>query len=181
MTAPRGRLLAIVSFLVLIVLPISGCTRDATATGTVPARNATTAPALPTVADALPQVDASGFRSLIAELKGTPVVVNYWAAWCTPCKEEAPLLVDAHARWGDRVQFLGVDMQDFRDGATAFMRAEGITYPSVFDPPNSIGLSYALFSPPMTQFWDADGNLVATVRGQISRESFQSNMDAIAP
>ncbi len=166
---------------VSLLLLVTGCTHEATATGTVPARNAMTAPALPTVADALPQMDASGFRALIGELKGTPVVANYWAAWCTPCKAEAPLLVDAHARFGDRVQFIGVDMQDFRDGATAFMHGAGITYPSVFDPANSIGLSYDLFSPPMTQFWDSDGHLVATVRGQISREMLQSNLDAIAP
>jgi cytochrome c biogenesis protein CcmG/thiol:disulfide interchange protein DsbE len=165
------------SFAFLIVAP--GCSSDASATGTVPARNATTAPSLPTVADALPDVDASGFRTLLSQVKGTPVVVNYWAAWCGPCKAEVPLLVDAHARLGDRVQFVGVDMQDLRDTARTFMHDEGMTYPSVFDPANTIGVSYGLFSPPMTQFWDARGNLVATVRGQISREALAQDLDAI--
>jgi len=164
---------------ILVALP--GCTHDAAATGTVPARNATTAPSLPTVADELPQVDVAGFHTLLAELKGTPVVVNYWGAWCTPCKAEVPLLVAAHAQWGDRVQFVGVDMQDFRDGARAFMHSNGMTYPSLFDPPDAIGLSYGLFSPPMTQFWDADGNLVATIRGEISSQALQANLGAIAP
>jgi cytochrome c biogenesis protein CcmG, thiol:disulfide interchange protein DsbE len=176
-TAPRVPALAVLA--VLLVLP--GCTHDASAVGTVPARNATTAPSLPTLADALPDMDASGFRVLMGQLRGTPVVVNYWAAWCVPCKAEVPMLVDAHTRVGDRVQFVGVDLQDFRDGARSFLHADGVTYPSVFDPANSIALSYDLFSPPMTQFWDAGGHLVATVRGQISQEALQANLDAIAP
>jgi cytochrome c biogenesis protein CcmG/thiol:disulfide interchange protein DsbE len=165
----------------LLVVVLPGCTRDADATGTVPAANATTAASLPVFADQLPQMDESGFHTLIEELRGTPVVVNYWAAWCDPCKAEVPLLVDAHARDGDRVQFVGVDMLDFRDGARAFMQAHGMTYPSVFDPTNSIGLSYSLPSPPMTQFWDADGTLASTVRGQISAEDLQAGIESIAP
>jgi cytochrome c biogenesis protein CcmG, thiol:disulfide interchange protein DsbE len=173
-TAPR-LLLAAVGLLLLL----PGCTHDAAATGTVPAANATAAPSLPTVADDLPDVDASGFRALLAQLRGTPVVVNYWAAWCDPCKAEAPLLAEAHARLGDQVQFIGVDMLDNRGGARAFIDAAGITYPSVFDPTNSVGLSFDLFSPPMTQFYDADGNLSATVRGQLSRDALQDNLNAI--
>src|SRR5436190_4049246 len=144
-TAPRVSLLVAVASLVLV----SGCSPDATVTGTVPAGNATQAPSLPTVADALPDMDVSGFHALLDQLKGTPVVVNYWAAWCGPCKAEVPLFVGEHRRLGSRIQFLGVDMQDLRSGAQAFMHTYGMMYPSVFDPPNSIGLSYGLFSPPM--------------------------------
>jgi len=54
-----------------------------------------------------------------------------------------------------------------------------VTYPSVFDPANSIGLSFNLFSPPMTQFYDSDGLLVATVRGQLSADALQANLNAI--
>ena len=176
MTAPRVSLLVTVAL--LLVTP--ACSGDASATGTVPARNATAAPSLPTLADALPDMDLSEFHTLIDQLKGTPVVVNYWAAWCIPCKTEVPLLVDAQARVGGRVQFVGVDMQDLRDTARTFIRDHGMAYPSVFDPTNSIGVSYGLFSPPMTQFWDAQGNLVATVRGQISSDALQSNLDAIS-
>ena len=56
-----------------------------------------------------------------------------------------------------------------------------MTYPSVFDPPNSIGLSFDVASPPMTQFYDADGNLVATVHGQLSQDTLRANLNAIAP
>jgi thiol-disulfide isomerase/thioredoxin len=164
---------------ILLVLP--GCMHDAEPTGTIPATNATTASALPTVADDLPQIDLSGFHDLMGQLRGTPVVVNFWAAWCIPCKAEVPLLVDAHARYGQRVQFLGVDMQDFRSGARSFMHDHGMTYPSVFDPANSIGVSYGLPAPPMTQFWDADGNLVSTVHGQISASDLEAGIRSITP
>jgi cytochrome c biogenesis protein CcmG/thiol:disulfide interchange protein DsbE len=165
---------------VLAAFLLTGCAHDAAATGTVPAENATTAPALPTVADELPAMDAAGFRQLLQQLRGTPVVVNYWAAWCPPCKAETPLLVQAHRRLGHDVQFVGVDLQDFRAGARTFMNGEDVTYPSVFDPANSIGLSFNLFSPPMTQFYGADGLLVATVRGQLSPDALQANLKAIA-
>src|SRR5262245_7719009 len=91
-TAPGVRPFATLAVLVLL----SGCTHDAAATGSVPATNATTAPSLPTVADDLPQMDVTGFRQLLAQLKGTPVVVNFWGAWCTPCRAEVPLFVAAH-------------------------------------------------------------------------------------
>jgi len=159
---------------VLTALLLTGCAHDAAATGTVPAENATTAPSLE-----LPAMDAAGFRQLLQQLRGTPVVVNYWAAWCPPCKAETPLLVQAHRRLGRDVQFVGVDLQDFRDGARAFMHEQDVTYPSVFDPANSIGLSFNLFSPPMTQFYGADGLLVATVRGQLSADALQANLNAI--
>jgi cytochrome c biogenesis protein CcmG, thiol:disulfide interchange protein DsbE len=163
------------------LLVLVGCTQDAPATGTVPATNATTAASLPVFADQLPQMDATGFQTLMQQLRGTPVVVNYGAAGCDPCKAEVPLFVDAHARSGDRVQFVGVDMLDFRDGARAFMQRYGMTYPSMFDPTNSIGLSYSLPSPPMTQFWNADGTIVSTFRGQISEDALRAGIESIAP
>ena len=176
MTAPR----VVLAHVAIASLLLTGCAHDAAATGTVPAENATTAPALPTVADELPAMDADGFRQLIQQLRGTPVVVNYWASWCPPCEAETPLLVEAHRRLGHDVQFVGVDLQDSRNGARTFLHEKDVTYPSVFDPPNSIGLSFDVASPPMTQFYDASGNLVATVHGQLSQDSLQANLNAIA-
>jgi cytochrome c biogenesis protein CcmG/thiol:disulfide interchange protein DsbE len=176
-TAPR----IVLAHVAVASLLLTGCTHDAAATGTVPAENATTAPALPTFADELPAMDADGFRQLIQQLRGTPVVVNYWASWCPPCEAETPLLVEAHRRLRHDVQFVGVDLQDSRNGARTFLHEKDVTYPSVFDPPNSIGLSFDVASPPMTQFYDAGGNLVATVHGQLSQDSLQANLKAIAP
>ena len=137
-------------------------------------------PAWPTSVDALPAMDASTFATLIAEQRGTPVLVNIWASWCTPCQEETPEIVQAHAVWGDRVRFIGVDAQDDRSGAIRFLSDYGVTYPSVFDPSNVIAIGYGLFSPPATLFFDADGTLAKTIPGQISPQDLRANLRAIA-
>jgi cytochrome c biogenesis protein CcmG, thiol:disulfide interchange protein DsbE len=166
--------------LAVVVAVVTSCTGETTtSTPSIPAVNATTAPSLPTIANALPSLDPDQFASLLTDLKGTPVVVNFWASWCTPCKAEAPLLRDALQQYGTRVQFIGVDIQDSRDGAERFIESEGLTYPSFFDPTNAIGLGYDLVSPPMTLFLDPDGGQV-TVPGQLFDATLQKNLRAIA-
>jgi thiol-disulfide isomerase/thioredoxin len=135
---------------------------------------------LPSAATALPAMDPATFAAMLDQQRGTPVVVNFWASWCPPCREETPDLVAAHERWGDRVRFIGVDLSDDRDGATSFIGEYGVPYPSVFDPTNAIAVSYGLFSPPATLFFDANGELVETVPGQISAHDLEANIEAIA-
>jgi cytochrome c biogenesis protein CcmG, thiol:disulfide interchange protein DsbE len=137
-------------------------------------------PTMPTSVSELPTMDAATFSQLIANQHGTPVLVNIWASWCTPCQEETPDLVRAHTMWGNRVRFIGVDAQDNRSGAIQFLGDYGVTYPSVFDPGNDIPVSYGLFSPPATLFFDADGTLVKTVPMQISPHDLRANIRAIA-
>jgi cytochrome c biogenesis protein CcmG, thiol:disulfide interchange protein DsbE len=130
--------------------------------------------------DALPTLDASAFQDLIAQQKGHAVLVNIWASWCDPCIAESSDLIAAHQKYGDRVRFIGVDAQDDRSGATDFITEHQVPYPSVFDPSNAIAVSYGLFSPPDTLFFDANGDLVKTFPGQISRDDLTANLQAIA-
>jgi len=125
-------------------------------------------------------MDPTAFHDLIAAQKGHPVLVNIWASWCDPCIAEAPDLIAAHQKYGDTVRFIGVDAQDDRSGATTFIDQHKVSYPSVFDPSNAIAVSYGLFSPPDTLFFDANGNLVKTIPGQISSEDLDANLQAIA-
>jgi thiol-disulfide isomerase/thioredoxin len=136
-------------------------------------------PSWPTSVDALPTLDATQFHDLIAQQQGRPVLVNIWASWCDPCIAEAPDLAAAHAKYGDRVRFIGVDIQDDRTGATDFIDQHQMPYPSVFDPSNAIAVSYGLFSPPATLFFDRNGTLVKTVPGLISSETLDTNLQAI--
>jgi thiol-disulfide isomerase/thioredoxin len=138
------------------------------------------APSWPVSVDALPTMDPSAFKDLIAQQKGHPVLVNIWASWCDPCIAEAPDLIAAHQKYGDTVRFIGVDIQDDRSGATDFINQHQVPYPSVFDPSNAIAVSYGLFSPPDTLFFDANGTLVKTFPGQISRDQLMANLQAIA-
>ncbi len=165
-----------------LALAATACSHDVpgSASGTIPAGNATQASLLPTTVDALPTMDPGGFAQLLDQIHGTPIVVNFWASWCAPCIAEAPRLVQAHARYGDRVQFLGVDIQDARDDGAAFLRSHAISYPSVFDGTSSIEHHLGFLGQPVTAFFDARGRLVATVQGEISTEDLDHNLGAIA-
>jgi cytochrome c biogenesis protein CcmG/thiol:disulfide interchange protein DsbE len=142
-----------------------------------PAINATAAPSLPSTVNGLPAMDVAEFHALLGQLKGTPVVVNVWAAWCGPCRTEAPLLVAA-AKANPGVQFLGVDIEDSIDGARTFLStyAHGITYPSVFDPKGAIKTDLGAFGQPDTYFYDATGSQVDAVPGLLSSATLQAGL-----
>ncbi|MGZ5352520.1 MAG: TlpA family protein disulfide reductase [Actinomycetota bacterium] len=147
----------------------------------VPAGNATEAALLPTDAAELPELDPAGFRTLLGQLRGTPVLVNFWGSWCAPCRDEAPDLADAHERFGDRVQFLGVDLLDARESARGFMRDYGWTYPSVFDPSGAIRDDLGLLGQPVTLFIDAAGELVDRWTGPIPPGELAARLERLAP
>jgi thiol-disulfide isomerase/thioredoxin len=119
----------------------AACTGDGTVVPTPPplgsstaATNATTAPLLPAGRFDLPTMTPDQFRQLLTQLKGTPVVVNFWASWCGPCRQEAPGLSAVARRYGGKVQFLGVDLKDTKSAAQVTVRDFGYPYPSVADP-----------------------------------------------
>jgi thiol-disulfide isomerase/thioredoxin len=147
----------------------------------IPAMNATQAALLPTDASALPQFDFATFQELLAQLKGTPVVVNIWAAWCAPCREEAPDLAAASRSYGFRVQFLGVDILDSRSSARSFMAEYGWTYPSVFDPSAEIRNGLGFVGQPDTVFYDAGGRIAMTWQGPLTPEALQKGLRRILP
>jgi thiol-disulfide isomerase/thioredoxin len=100
--------------------------------GTLPPRIAT--PVSPALADR---------RLALGELRGMPVVLNLWASWCTPCREEAARLERGWRALGPRgVLFLGLDIQDVRGDGEGFIRKYGATYPSVREPGREVANSY---------------------------------------
>jgi cytochrome c biogenesis protein CcmG, thiol:disulfide interchange protein DsbE len=116
--------------------------------------------------DALLDGGAAAYRERLRALRGHPIVVNDWASWCGPCREELPLLGRAAARFGRRVAFLGVDAQDNRAAARTFLRERPVPYPSFFDPDGSISASQGAISGyPRTAFYDASGRLVHLKQG----------------
>ena len=145
------------------------------------AANATTAPLLPRTTDALPDIDPEGFETLLGQLEGTPIIVNFWGSWCAPCREEAPELRAAAERYGDRIQFLGVDILDERTSAAAFIAEMGWAYPSVFDPTGAVRDDLGFTGQPVTLFYDAEGRLVHERQGAIPPDDLAAGIERILP
>ena len=105
----------------------------------------------------------------LAALRGRPVVLNFWAAWCVPCKDELPAFEAVHSRLGGRVAFVGIDRQDNRGDALDLAARAGLTYPSAFDPNGSLDGPYRLLGTPTTVFISPTGRIVDRHTGQLSR------------
>jgi thiol-disulfide isomerase/thioredoxin len=102
----------------------------------------------------------------LAGLRGTPTVLNVWASWCAPCREELPLLVDLAERTrSDELLVVGVDLLDRTDPALAIVEDFGLNFPSVVDADGALRAELGLQAPPVTYFVDADGVIVRTKVG----------------
>ncbi len=101
----------------------------------------------------------------LARLRGRPVVLNLWASWCPPCRDELPLLQREAAERGTRVAFLGVDVDDRRDAARRTLEEVFLPYPSVEDPDRRILRELGPAGLPATVIYDARGEVVNRRQG----------------
>jgi peroxiredoxin len=122
------------------------------------------------------KLDVAGFR-------GKVVVLNFWGQWCAPCRAEAKGLQEAYLSTKDRgVQFVGIDVRDYRQSAVAFERSYGITYPSLFDPDGRIALNFRktpLVSTPQTFVLDRRGEVAAVFRKPVLPEDLPPVLDPL--
>jgi len=97
----------------------------------------------------------------LADYKGKVVVVNFWASWCSTCKEEAQVVADEAKKWQAKgVAFLGVDSHDTTAGAHTYYKTYGLDYPSVVDSDSRVGASYGVTGLPETFVISPDGIVV---------------------
>jgi cytochrome c biogenesis protein CcmG/thiol:disulfide interchange protein DsbE len=119
----------------------------------------------------LERLDGKGELDL-ASLRGKAVVLNFWASWCGPCKDETPLLQEAWKRWeGKDVVFVGIDVKDFRGDAEDFLARYGVTYPNVYDGKGSTVGRYGVTGFPETYFIDASGKVRYRIAGPVEDEA----------
>ena len=124
--------------------------------------------------------DASTDASVaLEELEGTPVVLNFWASWCVPCREEAPRL-EREWRRARRsgVLFVGLNMQDLTDNAREFLRAFDITFLNVRDKRKDIAREWGVTGIPETFFISADGKIVGHVIGTVRTQKLRDGIGA---
>lgn len=114
----------------------------------------------------------------ISDLRGKPVVVNFWASWCLPCAQELPVLLDASAAHPD-IAFVGADMQDTVGGVQAFEDRHPHTYP-VGPIVNGSYQAFGVVAPPVTIFINADGVVTASFAGPLDPQTIQHYLGLIA-
>lgn len=124
----------------------------------------------------LPPVRTGDAPVSLADRRGRPVVVNFWASWCVACRSEMPMLAAEARRLDNRVVFVGVDENDERGGALALMVGSATPYPSAFDPQGSQSAPYGLVGLPTTVFVSPRGEIVGRALGELRRAALEEGL-----
>lgn len=130
-------------------------------------------------------LDREGEEVSLSDFIGKPVILNFWASWCGPCKSEMPEFEAAYQKYREEIQFMMVNLTDGSretvETAAEYIAGEGYTFPVFFDTESDAAITYGATSIPVTYFVDAEGHLVAYGSGALSGEILQSGMEMILP
>ena len=127
--------------------------------------------------------DADGNAAQLSDYIGKPIVLNFWASWCGPCKNEMPEFNEKSIELEGKVQFLMLNMTDGSretlDTAKAYVESEGFTFPVLYDTDIDAANTYRVYSLPTTYFIDENGGLTARASGTIDAATLQKGIDMI--
>lgn len=127
--------------------------------------------------------DASGEEVKLSDFFDKPVVLNFWASWCGPCKSEMPHFEDAYQKYGEDINFVIVNLTDGAretvENASDFIEEQGYTFPLYFDTNTEGAMTYGTYSIPVTYFIGADGVPVAQANGALDAATLQKGLDMI--
>jgi len=122
----------------------------------------------------------SGRSLRLSDLRGKPVVINFWASWCPPCREEAPLLEDMWREYRQKgVVFVGVDVWDSEENARSFLDEYGISYPNGTSRGGLTSVEYGLTGIPETIFVDRTGRVTRKWIGPFTEQALRESLDEI--
>lgn len=127
--------------------------------------------------------DAEGNDVRLTDFLGKPILVNFWASWCGPCKSELPAFDAAYQKYGDDIQFMMVDLTDgYQETlvkAKSFVKENHYTFPVFFDTGGSAVSAYGLYSIPVTVAINAEGEIVSSMTGAMSEGRLALMIDAL--
>ena len=179
----------ILTIALLLILGAVSCTPADGETVTDSSADTTdTADTAETAANTAPDftvLDADGREVKLSDFFGTPIVLNFWASWCPPCKAELPDFEAACKAYEGRVVFLMVNMTDGQRETVAiakeYLASEGYTFPVYFDTEYEAAYAYGVSSIPQTYFIAADGSVQARATGMISADQLEQGIGMICP
>lgn len=161
---------------IVITLALFGCGEDEDGSAADTTVEETTAKT-PEKAPDFKVYDMDGEAVTLYESFGKPLVVNFWATWCPPCKAEMPHFDSLYGEYGDRVDFMMIDMTDGQrdtvESVKQFISDNGYSFPVYCDSDMSAAMAYGVRSIPMTLFFDSEGNLIEYKVGAISESQLE--------
>ena len=167
------KVFALVLALMLLMLAMAGCGKNDESTGPL---------------DQAPDFfvhDEQGTMFRLSAFRGKPVVLNFWASWCEPCKAEMSGFQKAYEEYGDEIQFVILNVTDGEqetvESAMKFINKEGFTFPVYFDTSYTASLMYGISSLPTTFFINEEGYIVARAAGMLSADQLQEGIDMLLP
>jgi cytochrome c biogenesis protein CcmG/thiol:disulfide interchange protein DsbE len=161
-----SRRVKVTAVIALVVIVGYAVTRPSSASSFVATGNPV---ALPPAGELTP-LSADDFEGVLVGLRGTPVIVNIWASWCSPCRTETTLLERTWKAHGQEVVILGVASKDVAASSRSFMDEFGVSYPNVFDVSGDIRAMLGLRGFPTTYVFGADGKLRTTIVGGLTEQ-----------
>lgn len=122
-----------------------------------------------------------GNQITLSELRGQPVIINFWATWCGPCRQETPHFQEFYEQHGEQVVMLGINQKESLTQINGFVEEFGMTYPVLLDENGSVYNDYQVFGLPTTWFVNPDGVLVSVAPGGITtaflEDQFQRSLE----
>lgn len=163
----------------MLLFVLGGCVEDRSE------QTQPTTESQPTKAPDFTAYDLEGNPVSLSDFEGKPVILNFWASWCGPCKREMPEFQRAYETYGDRIHFVTVNltdgMQETVEIAHNFIANSGYTFSVYYDTDMSGAYAYGVNAIPLTIFLDAQLNLVAHANFALDAETLQQGIEMILP
>lgn len=152
-------------------------------TGSTSSAGSTEQTVASTLAPDFTVLDVDGNSVKLSDFFGKPIIINFWATWCGPCKSELPAFDNMYAKYGDEVHFIMLNLtdgsRDTVESVNAFVSDGGYTFPVYFDTTMEAAYTYGAYSIPMTVLINADGQLVHSQMGAMAESTLEQYIQTL--